>query len=599
MMETLIDIDSPPSDNGHRAHTATSAADLLLDGSDNGEDALRSCPVMATGAYGSPITPVVSDAAEGPLKAGNAGSSYATSTPTPTSRKVNNMRMNPNSPGTQLAGAETAAQPAPVTAHRPAPAPLELPGLQPATLIRNVVRITHGSVRASKQVKANFIISHAPDAAAGVVEAVHKELSRGNSASQIELRQTGQGSYLRIAAPARNIAELIGVTQDVAEDLISDEPIQQPGIFQEPPTGVESAFQVVLDINAPKGGVRPMLQQTKDSVDGLKFPEDFQEYSTRLETSVYWGLKKAGRLPLSLTLRVRLGHFMFQRYPRGKEAYGYNDFHAMVKNPRASGRLETRIGDEALARRVLDFTRNGVGSPFLPTGNQTESAADVLPTYAFEARSQRAKFSIPVKKRTGANARGGDACHLYRVTAQGADANFAELDIVNLSVGKHLDWKLEAVNEERGAKTFPDVVQYLRSAKAELRNSNRPHDLDVYPRMQFEPHITSDKLKDVAVKTMYNFRWKASSYVVQIAINHQWDNIAAIRASKTPTVDFDISIFGEYWDSEDDAAGNIWGDELQLLLESKDGSTTAKGIDRVGNFIHTVRDVRDAFEHLF
>ncbi|KAK6958123.1 hypothetical protein Daesc_000916 [Daldinia eschscholtzii] len=451
----------------------------------------------------------------------------------------------------------------------------------------------------NQTVKANFIVSHTPEVAAGVIEAVYKELSRV-SGYKIELKETTQGCFISITGRAKNIDEYIKLAQDVADDFISDDSIGRSNIFVEPPSQIDSAAQVVLYINPVSGEVRPMLQPGQDAVGSLQLLETPEEYKARLNQYLYKSLIKAGRLKLSLTLRVYLGQYILRKYPKGKEVYGYNDFHVMVKNPRASGWLKNWIGNEALAQRVLDFVRNNTDGPFQPTGNQANVTADVLPQYALEMRTEGTKFDVPIKKRTSGMSRGTAACQLYRVTSSALGANPAEANVYNLSLGKNLDWQLEGIDEDKGAKTFPEVTQYLRSAKAELLNSERPHDLNVYPSVKLEPLMAvENKIKYIAVKTIYHFRWKVTSYIVEISVNHRWDSIQAMRAKAAPKTELGISIFGEDWDSEDDAIGNVWGDELQYLLEGFRGSTAPKGPDRVAHFLQTIGDIRDALEHLF
>ncbi|XXG99107.1 pre-mRNA-splicing factor prp46 [Hypoxylon texense] len=489
--------------------------------------------------------------------------------------------------------------------------PLTYPGPPPSVILRDLPSGTRSSSpRNSTQSQANFIISHTPEMADGIIDVVYKELARANGGDgKVEFRQTDGGSYVKIMVPAKNITELVEAARSVAEDLIADNSTERPSIFQEPPVGVDKKdFRILLEIDPLTNSGRPKLQLGNDALTNPKLPEEFQDYTKRLNEYVYEGLKTAGRLPLSLTLRAHLGHYMLRTYPRGKEVYEYGDFHAMIKNPRASGWLKTRIGDEALARRFLDFARNDTTGLFQPASNQSTLAAEVLPEYTFEVHSQRAKFYTPLKSRTGMATKGVDmrgtvACHPYRVITCSADASFPELNIVNLSVGKKLDWKFEAVNEEKGGKTFPDVVKYLRSLEFDLNISGEPHDLDIYPRLQ--PNNGTDyksaaaKLKDTAMKTVYNFRWKSTSYVVQIAINHRWDSVDAIN-ERQPTVDIGMSVFGEYWDVEEDAAGNIWGDELEFLLEDEDeDGSIVTGTDRVGSFLQVIRDVRDTVDSFF
>ncbi|KAI1806476.1 hypothetical protein F4811DRAFT_550962 [Daldinia bambusicola] len=451
----------------------------------------------------------------------------------------------------------------------------------------------------NEKMKANFIIAHTTEVAAGVIEAVYKELSRVSD-YKVELRETPQGSFISITGIAKNINEYIRLAQDVADDFIFNESIGGSTVFVEPPPQIDSAAQVVLRADPVSGEVRPILQPGQDAIASLQLLETPEDCRAKLTQYLYKSLVKAGRLKLSLTLRVYLGQFMLRKYPRSKEVYGYNDFHTMVKHPRASGWLKTWIGNETLARRVLDFVRNNTKGPFQPTGNQANVTADVLPQYALEMRTEGTKFDVPIKKRTSGTSRGTAACQLYRVTSSTLGANPAEANVYNLSLGKNLDWQLEGIDEDKGAKTFPEVTQYLRSAKAELLNSERPHDLNVYPNVKLEPLIAvENKIKYVAVKTIYHFRWKVTSYIVEVAINHRWDSICAMRAKAVPKTELGISIFGEDWDSEDDAIGNVWGDELQYLLEGLRGSTAPNGRDRVAHFLQTVGDIRDALEHLF
>ncbi|KAF3060045.1 hypothetical protein GL218_05044 [Daldinia childiae] len=469
---------------------------------------------------------------------------------------------------------------------------------KPVISLRTASKSAHSMANPTEKVKVNFIISHTPEVASGVIEAVYKELSRAND--NLELRQTPQGSYMRINGLAKNIKEYINLVQDVAKDLISNDSIKGSNVFMEPPVEIDSTTQVLLYTNPVSGEVRPMLQPGQDAVAGLQLLETPEQYKAKLTDYLYKSLIKAGRLKLSLTLRVYLGQFILRKYPKSKEVYGYNDFHTILKNPRASGWLKNWIGDETLAKRVLGFVRNSTNGPFKPIGNQAAVAADVLPQYSLEMRSEGTKFDVPIRKRTGERSRGTIICQLYRVTSSKLDANPAEANIYNLSLGKNLDWQLEGIEKDKGAKTFPEVTQYLRSAKAELLNSERPHDLNVYPSVKLEPFIAVEsKIKYVAVKTIYQFRWKATTYIVEIAVNHRWDSINAMRAKAVPKIELGISIFGEDWEEEDDMVGNVWGDELEYILEGPRGETTPKGPDRVDHFLRTIGNIRDALEHLF
>ncbi|KAI1094761.1 hypothetical protein F5B19DRAFT_489980 [Rostrohypoxylon terebratum] len=477
------------------------------------------------------------------------------------------------------------------------PARLGLPNPDPIHTLRNMATTTDRNARGSDKAQANFFFSHTLEVASGVIEAVHKELTRARGGHGIEIRKTREGSYLRITAPSKDIGEVISAAQSVADELISNESSWESGIFQEPPITVNSASQVVLDIDTQLGEVRPKLQIGKGVSDIAEVAGDFHEYVTKLSNRVYAGLKKAGRIPPSLKLRAHLGYCLLRTYPQDKIVYEYRDYCVMMKNPRASAWFKTSVGNETLAVRLLDFIRNDAKSPFLPTEARLGSPANVLPEYAFEARSQTMKFMMDIREGNRAKAGGRTLCRLARLMTSKVDANFAEVDIINQSLGRNLDWKLEAIHEDRGGKTFQEVEKYLGTASIELIDSDRPHDLNVYPHVKLNPHDSAAaKIKHVAVKTLYRFRWKETSYVVEVAVNHRWSSISAMTAGKPSTVDVGISIFGQDWDSEDEAAGNIWGDELQYLLEDTNSHTTSGGIDRVGHFIQMIRDIRNALD---
>lgn len=189
---------------------------------------------------------------------------------------------------------------------------------------------------------------------------MYKELARASSDDgSVEFRQTNGGSYVRIIAPAKNITELLHAARSVAEDLISDNPTGRPSIFQEPPIGVDKKdFSILLEIDSLTNGGRPRLQLRNNNFTNSKLPEEFQDYTKRLNECVYKGLKMAGRLPLSLTLRAHLGHYMLRTYHSGKEVYEYGDFHAMVEHPRASGWLKTRLAPKGILTGARLCTTN-------------------------------------------------------------------------------------------------------------------------------------------------------------------------------------------------------------------------------------------------
>ncbi|KAI8957059.1 hypothetical protein F5Y11DRAFT_352945 [Daldinia sp. FL1419] len=610
-MEPLITISSyTPNSDDFRGNSVSSSDLFLLEspekGPSNDEAALQHFPILDPDSYGlgsglAVYTPSTTSDLQ-------PEASHSPETNLTTSRLVvpEAVRLVSRQPKTEIDDTHIAMidfDPDQMPDKMPSQSVKSSPSLDDAHSTVSIVTtqiIEPGVEDPNETVKAHFIIPHTSESTIGVIEAVYKEMSRVGKYN-LELHETPEGSYMRITGLAKNIGEYINVAQDVAQDLISDESVRGSNVFVEPPTQIDSAAQVVLRISPDTGGIRPILQPGQDAAADLQLLETSEQYRTKLNEYLYKSLVKAGRLKLSLALRVYLGHFMLKKHPRGKEVYGYNDFQVMVKNPRAGGWLGNWIGDEALARKILDFVRNSTDGPFRPTGNQANMAADVMPEYALEMRSEGTKFDIPIKKRTtGRRTRGTIACQLYAITSSTLGANPAECNVYNLSPGKNLDWQFEAIDVDKGAKTFPEVNHYLRSAKVELHNSERPHDFDVYPSVKLDPSVTVErKIKYVAVKTIYHFRWESTSYIVEIAVNHRWDSIPAMQAEEVPKTELGIGIFGEEWDFEDDAVGNVWGDELQYLFEAVRGSTAPEGLDRVDHFLRTVGDIRNTLDHLF
>ncbi|KAI1079393.1 hypothetical protein F5B20DRAFT_581172 [Whalleya microplaca] len=550
MEELLIDLEPSRPDEGHHHFPDTTLTDLLTELDNEGD--LQNCPILEAGAYSSRTATTVFDG----------------------------LREKHQEPG-----------------------PLTYPASSHCARTRHSTIGTRAKARACRHVKANFIISHKPDLALGVIEAVYKELSRANSTHTIELRKTGDQSYLHIAAPAKDTAELVKAAGDLAEELISDQPTEGAGIFQEPPPKAHTSFHIVLDIMRSSREARPRLEpQLNPCVDGttsLERHDSFEEYKTSLDGILYRALKKAGRLSLSLALRVNLGFVMLQTYQQGNDVYDYNAFHTMVKNPRASGRLETVMGNEALARKLMDFVRSDdSNSPFQPTDNRMQSAAQVLPEYFLQADSLRAKFEAPLNV---TETQKGRTSFIQSVTVSEKDPAFAELDILNLSVGKKLDWNFESTDQQKGARKYPIIVQYLTSARTRILDKE-PEDaegLGTYPRVLLPTQNSiAAGFTSVAIKTVYRLRWKHTSYVVLVAINRRWPSIAAMIDLRRPGIDVGISICGEDWDKEGRVAANIWGDELQHLLCDA-GEAPHDGMARVANFLQVIRDVRDVLEPLF
>ncbi|CAJ2513370.1 Uu.00g014890.m01.CDS01 [Anthostomella pinea] len=620
-MDSLIEVDvsdqsaGPALSVGTQRDRIAPGVDLLFDGAIHDESALTNCPLLVPGAYDQPASSA-SGALSEPQQLGTdeqqLGTGEQSTALVPADddddamTRVNDHQENGVQPlGQHSAHHEDRLVPAAKdTTDEPAAvyfttSSAKLVGVAVRTWRHNsrAIQGEHGR----RPVIANFIVSHNPDSALGVIEAAYRDMRSASSRCTIELRSTPNGgSYLRIAAPTKADAdELIETTRLQVEDLIADRPNLTKGLFVEPPSATGPDFVIVLD--ATSGGARHRLELRDGTRPNVRLEELAAEHEKALSSTLFDALNKAGRLRAALNLKIHLGHYMLQRYQKTIPAFQFEQFEAMVKNSRASGRLRTHIGDEALAGAMLRVIR-APHSPFLPTDNQTPSAADVAPQYAFEACSEEVRFETELEPTHASHASGGDGVRyrMVRTRAFPLNATISELDITNISMGSKLDWKVEAVAEDRDEKKFHGVNAYFQSGKIHMQG---PHGgCNAYPRIWLAcDSAMAGYFKSATVKSVYRFNWKETAYIVELAINRQWDGIRSMVANKPPTVDFGLSVYGEAWDEEMQllggrSASHVWGKDLKGLFAAEGNSQTGEGVGRVRGFLQTVRNIRDAFE---
>ncbi|KAI0599299.1 hypothetical protein F4775DRAFT_591416 [Biscogniauxia sp. FL1348] len=450
---------------------------------------------------------------------------------------------------------------------------------------------------------AVVIIPGEPDLVAGVIEGIYRELVHASTNCSVELRNTEEGPYLHITAPTKKDAyALVETAQMRAHDLMTGEPSQSQSLFVEPPSNIQGGFRIELHLDDVTGEARPCLKLQNDIDPESRQAEDIQEYTEQISRTLVKTLKREGRLHTNLTTRVHLGHYVLRRYPRGTRSFDYKRFETMVKNPRATGKLNTQIGDIELARATLEFIRED-GSPFIPMDSQTPSTAHVVPDYIFEACSEDTRFTANLTMMNNSKYSAGPSqaatihyqmsqARVYTLTGK-----TPELRIVNVSPGSNLDWKLEAISEDLDNRKFPRVHRYLQTAKISMKGPN--NDFDAYPKISLSSrHELATFFKSVAIKSVYRFDWKATGYIVEIAINRRWGGIEGMTNRVEPDVDLNLSIYGESWDEDvqmarDGAAGNLWGEDLQFLFGHEDYGEGGELIDRVQGFLAIIRDICD------
>jgi hypothetical protein len=134
----------------------------------------------------------------------------------------------------------------------------------------------------------------------------------------------------------------MNTAQGLADDYISNHSTNAQPIFVEPPPNcTTSDFRIVVDVTVA-GAIkfaRHHLEILSDMADSaLQVAPD--RYMHGFSEALCKALEKASGLYSSLTLRIHLGHYLLQNYKPGK--FTFSDFEVMVRNPRATGHLDTR-----------------------------------------------------------------------------------------------------------------------------------------------------------------------------------------------------------------------------------------------------------------
>ncbi|RYP88864.1 hypothetical protein DL770_004562 [Monosporascus sp. CRB-9-2] len=477
-------------------------------------------------------------------------------------------------------GTYSALEPAAVNPTSPAPAagpqtnnrlaPLSFPAdcipLSWALPKHKRVTSTHHSSRL-RSVVANLIVTGIEGPSVDILEAIHKELARTAEGSTIALRGSPPKAFVHIQTNSeRSSLALIERARDLTDELLSDKSATASILFQEP-LGVQPNARVILDIKG--SGARPRLDRP---LGRLQKSDESGAFVMEVGRAMYQGLKKVARQGSDLTLRHT------------------EPFHLIF-----STLMFTRVADTDLSRNILAMIQQSDG-PLLPTNNQTPSAADVVPEHMFVVDWEQGRLQADIVTMHDAQnpAKGSPRYQMNRVRTFRGKPTLSEFDLTALSIGRKFDWNMEAYRDEEVDKTITGADQYFTSAT--IRMQCRGSEAHPHIRLNAK-HELAKVFRNVTTKSVYRFRWRTTPYVVEIAINRRWESISAMR--QPPKIDFGIAMYGEYWGRRSQegtqAAGNAWGDELDLLFGNEDGSAEdAEG--RVCRFVTVVREVQDILE---
>lgn len=149
---------------------------------------------------------------------------------------------------------------------------------------------------------------------------------------------------------------------------------------------------------------------------------------------------------------------------------------------------------------------------------------------------------------------------------------------------------MEAVHHDKPGSATRQFDKFFESAKVNIGGSG----------LQCRPYISQlrtldpvgSALTNVTIKSLHQFRWKATPYVVEISINRRWPNLRDMMASKKPNEDFGIKVYDRRWEKE--GQFTAWGDDFEILFSGV--GLAAGGEDRVRRFAEVVRDIEEALE---
>ncbi|KAI0478661.1 hypothetical protein GGR56DRAFT_689606 [Xylariaceae sp. FL0804] len=476
----------------------------------------------------------------------------------------------------------------------------------PAARGRETTSEWHSSAAAGpREHNADFIVLPTPRPVSGVVEAVSKDLQRAAGSSSVELRSTSDVTYLRIVAPTQQeSARLVEAVERQNDLYTSDEQAGTTGLFVEPPNHVGAHFTIVLDVNRAAKAARPRVELSPEEGPGeFDLVGQAQEYRDGLLPALQKALFECGRLHTGLGLRVHLGYYVLRRWPKGKRTFDFDAFRGLAKNPRSLGRLNTDIGNNELAKTIMNFLAEP-DCPFVPINGQKLAGSGAEPRYSFEAGSKEGRFEASIISTHGPQILDSEQPELFqmqRTRLYRHDSTFVELDITNISPGKKLDWKVEAIAARREEKQSAMLRQYFDAAKVQIQEAGS------HGYAYAEVTLPSDQklnhaFEMVAVNTVYSYSWKDTGFILDVTIKRRWNGMADMLARRQPAVTISLRVYHGHWDGgKPHSSGHIWGSQLEGLfgdggVAGGDAGQPRQGQDKVEELVEMIGHIRDALK---
>ncbi|KAJ8127659.1 hypothetical protein O1611_g5978 [Lasiodiplodia mahajangana] len=456
---------------------------------------------------------------------------------------------------------------------------------------------------------ANFLVVGEPSAVKGVIKAVYQDLKDGNKDARIEYHET-KAPYIRIEAPSEeDVLVLLRTAQRLAAAYLSGCSVEPKAIFVEPPISLTSDFKISVDAVNATERVRPTIETLVDRPPIAPEPS-LDKYRDDFSGNLHNAFEKVSSLCASLAIRVHLGQYFLQTYRQGK--FTVEEFEAMVKNPRATGELDTCLagavtGEELNIEAAMRLIQ-AANSPCLPMDNQTPTPGQVHPSYVLECWHDNNRYETELDIYRGKKGGGNEPTRLIfartKLVPQSAQA--PKFEVISISLGRQaisarkLDLRVVATAGDENLRASEPVKKYFEMGQAVLQGSR--DDFRCYPVVHLpENHAHTNKFKSVALKSIYRFSWKRTGYVVQFTVNRRWESIRQMNRKAQPDTDFDIVIYADNWDQDSrtqpgGTVSKIWGEDLRGLLRDEDGDATGSALSRVQGLIKRILEIRDFFE---
>jgi hypothetical protein len=128
-----------------------------------------------------------------------------------------------------------------------------------------------------------------------------------------------------------------------------------------------------------------------------------------------------------------------------------------------------------------------------------------------------------------------------------------------------------------------------------------------YPALRLpENPSLATKFKSIAIKSIYQFNWMNTGYMVQVTINRRWDTIRDMNRKPPSETDFDVMICADNWKQDvhaqkvgETVSKGLGNDLGGLLRDDRAGAPVGGELSRARELMKTIQDIRGFFEGLY